>query len=96
MTAPETVHEAQQWTLVKNKAHEHGLCHDCAAQFAWGIQNGFATIHPPCAACAPIVADWPMERVNGWRKPIGNVSRPPAWEGRDDRTGGWHRKAVTR
>lgn len=75
---PETRREAANWETAKNKYLAAGLCYRCAAQAAWGIQNGWGTIHPPCRACAPVVAAFPQP-VRGsvvWRR-----LPPKAWGG---------------
>ena len=76
---PETEQQAQSWQQVVKHAREAGLCYPCAAQLAWGVQNGFATIRKPCDDCAKVVETWPVVRPNGWRTPTGTLSRPPAW-----------------
>ncbi|MDQ3222020.1 MAG: hypothetical protein M3Q75_00855, partial [Gemmatimonadota bacterium] len=64
---PETLGQAWAWETVNGKYRSAGLCPVCASQAAWGHQNGFDTVHPPCAACAPIVAALPHELVPPWR-----------------------------
>jgi hypothetical protein len=73
---PETPRQARRWEVVKNRALEFGLCARCASQFSWGIQNGFSTIHPPCRRCLPKLALLPELAAAGWRRPLGNASRP--------------------
>ena len=64
---PETHAQARWWDRRCNGYVRFGLCYRCAAQASWGHQLGFADIHSPCAACAPIVDTFPVERINGWR-----------------------------
>jgi hypothetical protein len=78
---PETPGQAASWQTRKNKYLVLGLCHACAAQAAYGHQLGFGLhehargnhvtlegVHPPCAVCAPIVAEFPIPAARGWRK----------------------------
>ena len=55
-TIPETLGQARLWTIVLNNYTQFGLCHGCAAQAAWGHQNRFVSVQPPCEACADVVA----------------------------------------
>jgi hypothetical protein len=67
----ETPEQARTWQRVLTHYRRRGLCHRCASQAAWGHQNGFATIHPPCEACASIVATFAVAgpAANpGWRR----------------------------
>lgn len=65
----ETVREAITWENVCRRYEVKGLCRKCAGQAAWGHQNGFLSIHPPCATCAPLVAKLPMASSNdAWRR----------------------------
>lgn len=77
---PETVAQARTWEVVKNAYRRDGLCDTCAAQAAWGHQNGFALIRPPCPACAPIVASFPTPAGadSPWRRWPRGTSRPTA------------------
>lgn len=77
---PETASQAASWQRIVNLAVDAGLCRSCAAQIAYGAQNGFATVHPPCAACAPLVASWPVARLSGWRTPAGRLTSPSVWQ----------------
>jgi len=77
--APETEGAARAWQRVVDHARTAGLCATCAAQLAWGVQNGFSTVHPPCDECAPIIAGWPVPRQKGWRTRTGRLSRAEAW-----------------
>jgi hypothetical protein len=56
--APETLRQAQRWQAIKDRYVIEGLCGRCAAQAAWAHQNRgdtWPSIHPPCAACQPVV-----------------------------------------
>lgn len=65
---PETIRQAQNWEAVKQQVLRVGLCHKCAAQYAWGVQIGFTLSHPPCEVCVPVVAEHgTRDRPNGWR-----------------------------
>ncbi|WP_086149173.1 hypothetical protein [Cellulosimicrobium sp. KWT-B] len=65
---PETLGQARNWERLKNVYLARGLCHRCASQAAYGHQLGFLSLeHEPCAACRPLVATFPRERMNGWR-----------------------------
>lgn len=64
---PESLGSAGAWEQVKARYRAAGLCPVCASQAGWGHQNGFDTTLPPCADCAPLVADFPHEAVLPWR-----------------------------
>lgn len=83
---PETASQAAAHGRVLALAVEAGLCRPCASALAWGVQNGFATVHPPCEVCAPLVASWPVARLSGWRTPAGRLTSPSVWQrSRSDR-----------
>ena len=64
----ETIHQAKRWDINKNKAVQLGLCDPCAAQYAWGLIDGFSTVHPPCPDCSEIVATAVgAVKPNSWR-----------------------------
>jgi hypothetical protein len=70
--APETLRQAQRWQAVKHRYVQEGLGDRCAAQAAWAHQNhgdNWGNIHPPCAACEPIVATFPAATPSPlWRR----------------------------
>lgn len=79
---PETQGQADAWQQVCRLAERAGLCSRCAAQFAWGAQEGsggFSSIHAPCAPCTIVMLDWPVVRANGWRTPRGKLSWSRTW-----------------
>lgn len=78
---PETLAQARTFDRVVALAVEHGLCHRCAAAIAWGHQNGFATLHPPCssASCAAALRRLPVSKPNGWRTVAGSASDRRSW-----------------
>ncbi len=76
---PETESQARTWARVMQHALDFGLCDACAAQLAWACQNGFATVHPPCASCAAAVLRLPVPKLNGWRTVAGSASDRRAW-----------------
>lgn len=64
----ETIRQAERWDVNKNRVVEAGLCHACAAQYAWGLQDGFTGSQPPCQSCSEIVArSLGVIKPNGWR-----------------------------
>lgn len=80
-TKPETHSQAASWQFRRNKYLALGLCDACAGQAAYGHQSGFAPhehvrgghlvlegVRPPCPACVPIVAAFPVPAAGGWRK----------------------------
>jgi hypothetical protein len=69
-TDPETSREAQTWQTTLNLYLADGLCHRCAAQAAWGHQNGFSLVRPPCQVCRPIVDTFPVPagKDSPWRR----------------------------
>lgn len=77
---PETEQQAETFRKVLVQARRFGFCIKCAAQLGWGHQNGFANVHPPCVACAPLVAELPKERLQGWRTVIGHADRWGPWD----------------
>jgi hypothetical protein len=76
MPSPETPLQAQTWQRMKTLYLRLNLCHACAGQAAWGHQNGFSTIHPPCADCQPIVDELPVWKPGPW-KAIKNRGQQP-------------------
>lgn len=76
---PETLSQARTWSRVRDLAEKAGLCSRDASQFAWGVQNGFATVHEPCATCTVVMLPWPVARPNGWRSPEGKLSSAASW-----------------
>jgi len=60
VTIPETLEQARVWAIVLSNYTRFGLCHTCASQAAWGHQNGFFTIKPPCVVCLPRVEQLPV------------------------------------
>jgi hypothetical protein len=83
---PETLSQAQTWTKVLNQYLAAGLCSYCAGQCAWAHQVGFGrpSLHPPCAACVPVVATltYPVHsKGSAWRRrltPVGNYASASA------------------
>jgi hypothetical protein len=64
----ETIYQAERWEINKNRALACGLCDPCAAQYAWGLADGFAIIRPPCWSCSAVVAHAiGAVKPNGWR-----------------------------
>jgi len=66
----ESIRQAQTFDVVLKKYKAIGLCHACAAQAAWGHQNGFASIKPPCAQCVELLPGLPIPAgINSpWRR----------------------------
>lgn len=79
MTAPESVSQAQAWDRMKRNALDYGLCITDASQIAWGHQNGFWSVPPPCPECRPLVDALPKEKLNGWRTVAGAATDPKNW-----------------
>ena len=66
---PETMNEARNFTRYKNVYSDHGLCHLCASQAAYGHQHGFKQVHPPCDDCYDLVLTFPHATpAMAWRK----------------------------
>ena len=69
---PETPRQVREWDLAKVRYLRRGLCPKCAAQAAWGHQDGaggWELLHPPCAACAALVEMFPVKTGNPlWRR----------------------------
>ncbi len=74
---PETLRQARRFDERATQYRRALGCDRCAAQAAYGHQEGFADVHPPCAACRPIVATFPVPAVNGWRKIDGKAADGP-------------------
>lgn len=66
MAQPETLRQSQRWDATKSVYLRQGLCHGCAAQAAWGHQQGFHEVRTPCQACSPTVATFPHRRTDKW------------------------------
>lgn len=64
---PETNRQALTWDATKRHYILLGLCPRCAAQAAWGHQQGFAKVNPPCFACLPVVLTFPVNEHGEWR-----------------------------
>jgi hypothetical protein len=81
----ETLRQAERWDINRNKAAESGLCDACAAQYAWGLADGFSTVRPPCPTCAEVV-----DSIGGKAKPSGWRVLPsaPGHSGTRKRSGG--------
>lgn len=58
---PETPSQAREFDKTNAHYRRLGLCTRCAPQAAYGHSDGFSSIHPPCAACLPIIAGFPKE-----------------------------------
>jgi hypothetical protein len=92
----ETPGQARAWDQTKNRYLTNGLCEKCAAQAAWGHSQhsgGWTPLHPPCEACAPIVATFPASTPNPlWRKTLtrGTVPLPAPQRTIHDGTGICH------
>lgn len=56
-----------RWDQVKAQYVNHGLCSLCAAQAAWGHQDGFRRIMPPCDECFSIIVRLPGKGAGDWR-----------------------------
>jgi hypothetical protein len=64
----ETIRQAARWDVQKSRALAFGLCNRCAAQYAWGLSDGFAIVHPPCRSCAGVAeAAIGAAKPNRWR-----------------------------
>lgn len=82
---PETQAEVRTFETTKNKYLEDGLCDNCAAQAAWGHQNGFKLSWSPCAICKSIVDNFPRSTSHpdwrcwprGTRRPQIDMSNEP-------------------
>jgi hypothetical protein len=64
---PETLAQAQHWDRAKAFYVRAGLCLTCAAQAAWGHQQGFNHAKPPCPACLPVLLTFPRNERGEWR-----------------------------
>jgi hypothetical protein len=64
---PETIRQAQTWDATKRHYILLGLCLRCAAKAAWGHQQGFTKVNPPCFACLPVVLSFPVNEPGEWR-----------------------------
>lgn len=67
---PETLAQARAWDRTKARYVKAGFCHRCASQAAWGHQTGgggYATIKPPCVACAKEVLPDSIIKRHGYR-----------------------------
>lgn len=78
-TRPETIGEARNFERVKNNALRFGFCAACASQLAWGHQNGFGSLRPPCADCAAMSRALPAVKPNGWRTVAGGAALSSSW-----------------
>src|SRR5690606_10003832 len=69
MTA-ETLEQARTWDRVKTAYLRDGFCDPCAAQAAWGHQNGFTRVRPICGLCVGTIPTYRHagERARTWAK----------------------------
>ncbi|MBG6182010.1 hypothetical protein IWX62_003235 [Arthrobacter sp. CAN_A1] len=67
MINPESPSSAREWDKTKAHYMRLGLDSRCAAQAAYGSQDGFSTVRPPCAECLSIVATFPTNEPGPWR-----------------------------
>lgn len=91
---PETLAQAVEWDRRRGHYLRTGLCHRCAAQAAYGHALGFSRVHSPCAACIPVVANFPVAATNGWRKHVRGRMHAPSPRSED--TVGFDTPAITR
>lgn len=64
---PETLGQAETWDKTRNHYSRFGLCDQCAAQAAWGHEDGWTAVRVPCPSCAERIAVLPVSQLNGWR-----------------------------
>lgn len=64
---PETLEQAETWDKTRNHYSRFGLCDQCAAQAAWGHENGWSDLNQPCSKCAELVTTLPVSQLDGWR-----------------------------
>lgn len=76
---PESFSQAESFDRVLAHALTAGICASCAAQVAWGAQNGFGSVRPPCDKCSALVRTFPNARGNGWRTGPGTLAHSQAW-----------------
>lgn len=78
---PETLRQAESFGRVVRYSTDAGLCHACAAQLGWAVQNGYTNVRPPCDDCRRVVAGWPVRKPNEWQVPPGTLSASDSWLG---------------
>lgn len=64
---PETISQAVNWTTVKYRYEQAGLCGGCAGQAAYGHQMSFLRIRPPCDSCRGKIMTARLIRQQGKR-----------------------------
>ncbi len=79
---PETLNEARSFESVKNNALAFGLCLHCSSRLAWGHQNGFSQLEPPCEEDSSLVETLPAKKQNGWSTVAGRASSSSSWPSR--------------
>lgn len=81
---PESLRQARRFDELARFYRDTGLCVVCAAQAAFGRQQGWATVRSPCATCtevlragfaAPVGASWRLEDA---RKAEEGTAEPSA------------------
>jgi hypothetical protein len=85
-TRPETMNEARSFETVKTHAVEYGLCIHCSSRLAWGHQNGFRELEPPCKEDFEKIQQLPVEKQNGWKTVAGRAAAGSSWPRRVDLT----------
>lgn len=65
---PETMRQAQLNDARSRAYGKAGLCLQCRSQAAQVHALGAHRVHPPCAACLPVLASFPVGPLaKGWR-----------------------------
>lgn len=64
---PAEMAHAKEFDVMNNHYRNRGLCTRCAPQAAYGHQDGFAAVKPPCAACLPTILGFPTNEPGEWR-----------------------------
>lgn len=64
---PAELAHAKEFDVCNNRYLDLGLCTRCAPQAAYGHQDGFANVKPPCAQCLPIILSFPTNESGEWR-----------------------------
>lgn len=69
---PAELVDAKEFGVMNNRCHSLGLCTSCAPQAAYGHQERFAAVKPPCSSCLPIILGFPTNEPGECR----SFSRP--------------------
>lgn len=64
---PTEIAHTKEFDVMNARYRDLGLCTRCAPQAAFGHQDGFANVNPPCPKCIPTILSFPTKEPGEWR-----------------------------